>query len=227
MLTGQISSQALQVVQAHTSSAVIRSSTEPASTLISGSTVTGGATFGEAVAAITSPTLRTISRGSSGLPVLLAGQTEVQRPQMVQASVSISCFQVKSSIFDAPKESSSVSIRLGSGFMAPLGRGRSRRYMFIGDVNMWRSLVVGSRIRNVRKPAKCRPHTARCTRDRVEADQWSKPADRGQPMIDHFSNAGRPTRAMRSPSTRKPVTPMRRKTPRMTASSGFVLVQMR
>src|SRR5437764_9133613 len=173
MLTGQISSQALQVVQAHTSSAVIRSSTEPAATLISGSTVTGGATFGEAVAAMTSPTLSTISRGSSGLPVLLAGQTEVQRPQMVQASVSISCFQVKSSIFDAPKESSSVSIRLGSGFMAPLGRGRSRRYMFMGDVNMWFRLVVGSRKWNVKKLVKWRALKAQLNRDRLRAHPQS------------------------------------------------------
>src|SRR5256885_4557544 len=195
MLPGEISSQALQVVQAHTSSGVIRSSTEPADTVMSASTVTGGGTFGEAVAAITSPTLRTISRGSSGLPVLFAGHTEVQRPQIVQASVSMSCFQVKSSIFDAPKDSSSVSIRLGSGFMAPLGRGRSRRYMFIGDVNMCRSFVVGSRIRKVRKPAKCTPHTARWTRDRVVADQPSKAADSGHPTIDHFSNVGRPTTA--------------------------------
>src|SRR5437764_1260198 len=190
MLTGQISSQALQVVQAQTSSAVIRSSTEPAEIVISSSTVTGGGTLGSAVAAMTSPTLRTISLGSSGLPVLLAGHTEVQRPQIVQASVSMSCFQVKSSIFDAPNESSSVSMRLGSGFMAPFGRGRSRRYMFIGDVNMWRSLVVGRRTRKVRKPAKCTPQTARCTRDSVVADQASNTAESGQPTRDHFSKAG-------------------------------------
>ena len=144
------------------------------------------------MAAITSPTLRTISRGSSGLPVWLAGHTDVQRPQMVQASVSMSCFQVKSSIFDAPKESSSVSIRLGSGFMAPLGRARSRRYMFIGDVNMWRSLVVGSSTRKVRKPAKCSPHTTRWARDRAVADHPSTAAEMGQPTIDHVSNVGRP-----------------------------------
>ena len=99
MLTGQISSQARHVVHDQTSSAVIRSSTELAPTEISASTVTSGGTFGLAVAAITSPTLRTISRGSSGLPVRLAGHTEVQRPQIVQASVSMSCFQVKSSTF--------------------------------------------------------------------------------------------------------------------------------
>ena len=62
---------------------------------------------------------------------------------MVQASVSSSCFQVKSSMVEAPKLSSSVSIRFGMGFMAPLGRSRSFRYMFSGDVNMWRSIVTG------------------------------------------------------------------------------------
>ena len=34
-------------------------------------------------------------------------------------------------------------MRFGIGFIAPLGRSRSLRYMFIGDVNMWRSFVVG------------------------------------------------------------------------------------
>ena len=57
--------------------------------------------------------------------------------------MSSSCFQVKSSMVEAPKLSSSVSVRLGSGFMAPLGRSRSCRYMFSGEVNMWRSLVAG------------------------------------------------------------------------------------
>ena len=139
----------------------------------------------------------------------------------------MSCFQVKSSIVDAPKESSSVSIRLGSGFMAPLGRCRSRRYMFMGDVNMWRSLVVGSSTRKARNPTKCRPQRTRCVRDRAVADQVSTAAEIGHPTIDHDSNVGRPARAMRKPSARKPVTPMRRNTPRMTASSGLVFVQIR
>ena len=103
---------------------------------------------GSPVAAITSPTFSTISRGSSGLPVACAGHTDVQRPQIVHASVSKSCFHVKSSIFTAPKLSSSVSMRFGIGFIAPLGRSRSFRYMFIGDVNMWRSFVVGIITRN-------------------------------------------------------------------------------
>ena len=94
---------------------------------------------------MTSPTFSTISRGSRGLPVAWAGHTELHRPHMVQASVSRSCFQVKSSTTAAPKVSSSVSpsTRLGMGLMAPLGRSRSRQYMFSGEVSMWRSMVVG------------------------------------------------------------------------------------
>ena len=92
---------------------------------------------------MTSPTLSTISRGSSGLPVAWAGQTLVHRPHMVQASVSSSCFQVNSSTVEAPKLSSSVSMRFGIGRMAPLGRSLSFRYMFSGDVNMWRIIVTG------------------------------------------------------------------------------------
>ena len=88
MLTGQISSHALQLVQAHTSSAVMRSKTESDSTLISSMTPRGGDTAGVPVRLMTSPVLSTISRGSSGLPVAWAGQTEVQRPHIVQASVS-------------------------------------------------------------------------------------------------------------------------------------------
>ena len=58
-------------------------------TSISGSTPIGGDTAGSPVRAMTSPVFSTISRGSSGLPVAWAGQTDVQRPHMVQASVSM------------------------------------------------------------------------------------------------------------------------------------------
>src|SRR6476646_6900472 len=136
MLTGQISSQALHDVHAQISSGVMRSNSELADTVISGFTPMGGETGGEPVAAITSPVLSTISRGSSGLPVAWAGHTDVHRPHIVHASVSSSCFHVKSSIVDAPNDSSSVSIRFGIAFMAPFGRSRSRRYMLNGDVNM-------------------------------------------------------------------------------------------
>jgi hypothetical protein len=168
MLTGQFSSQALQVVQAHTSSAVTRSNRESAAMVISPSRPMGGETTGVPVAAMTSPVFRTISRGSSGLPVACAGQTEVQRPHMVQESVSSSCFQVNSSMVDAPKLSSSVSMRFGMARIAPLGRSRSRRYMFTGDVKMWRSIVVGRRIRNATKLRMWRIHEtwwAPCSHD--------------------------------------------------------------
>ena len=81
---------------------------------------------------MTSPVFSTISRGSRGLPVAWAGHTEVQRPHMVQASVSRSCFQVNDSTVEAPNVSSSVDSRSGMARMAPLGRSRSLRYMFRG-----------------------------------------------------------------------------------------------
>ena len=115
---------------------MIRSNTESVVIVISRSSPTGGETGGSPVAVITSPTFKMISRGSSGLPVACAGQTDVQRPQMVHASVSKSCFHVKSSTVDAPKVSSSVSIKLGIGRMAPFGRSRALRYMFIGELIM-------------------------------------------------------------------------------------------
>src|SRR5437588_5268584 len=163
MFTGQISSHALHDVHAQISSDVMRSNTESALMLISGSSPTTGDTRPPSgpVADITLPTLSTISRGSRGLPVAWAGHTLVHRPQTVHASVSSSCFHVKSSTALAPNVSSSVSMRLGSGFIAPLGRVRSRRYMFVGDVNMWRSLVVGSSSRNMPNRPTCTTHSAR------------------------------------------------------------------
>ena len=133
---------------------------ELAPMVISASVPSGGDTTGSPVAAITSPILSTISRGSSGLPVAWAGHTLVQRPHIVQASVSSSCFHVKSSTTDAPNVSSSVSARLGIGFIAPLGRrpSRSRRYMFSGDVNMWRNMVIGRMARKATKAAACPIH---------------------------------------------------------------------
>ena len=109
------------------------------------------------------------------MPVACAGHTDVQRPHTVHASVSKSCFQVKSSTVDAPNVSRSVSIRLGIGFIAPFGRSDAFRYMFIGDVIMWRSFVVGRITRNATNAAKCTIHTDRCA-------FWSAP-------IDHESNS--------------------------------------
>ena len=93
-----------------------------------------------------------------------AGHTDVQRPHIVQASVSRSCFHEKSSTTEAPKVSSSVSpsTRFGIGRMAPLGRSRWCRYMFSGDVNMWRSIVVGRITRNATKATTWATHHAWC-----------------------------------------------------------------
>src|SRR5690606_41829710 len=46
---------------------------------------------------------------------------------------------------------SSVSVRFGIGFIAPFGRSLSRRYMLSGDVNTWRSIVIGRIARNTMK----------------------------------------------------------------------------
>src|SRR3990172_1418735 len=86
MSTGHTSSHARHEVQAHNSAALIRSNTESAVTVIAASTPAGGLTGGLAIRAATSPSLRTISRGSSGLPVWLAGDTEGDRPQIVPAA---------------------------------------------------------------------------------------------------------------------------------------------
>ncbi len=64
----------------------------------------------------------TISRGSSGLPVSCAGQTDVHRPQMVQASVSSNCFQVNSVISAAPDGLDVVGLhQVGDRTHCPLG----------------------------------------------------------------------------------------------------------
>src|SRR5436305_10076571 len=93
MLTGQISSHALHDVHAQSSAGVMRSNTESAVIVMPRVTLTGGDTTGSPVAAITSPTFSTISRGSSGLPVACAGHTEVHRPHPVPASGSNRGFQ--------------------------------------------------------------------------------------------------------------------------------------
>ena len=124
MLTGQISSQARQDVQAHSSSVLMRSNIQLAGTsTVSSPLLRGGEVGGLPVRAMTSPVLSTISRGSRGFPVAWAGHTEVQRPHIVQASVSRSCFHEKSSTTEAPNVSRSVSpsTRLGMGRIAPLG----------------------------------------------------------------------------------------------------------
>ena len=56
------------------------------------------------------------------------------------------------------------------------GRGR-RRYMFIGDVIMWRSFVVGRITRNATNAPKWTPHTQRCASRSAPSDQPSTRPD--------------------------------------------------
>ena len=161
MSAGQASSHALHVVQDHSSSSVISWNTSSEETVIPASTATGGDCGGVAVIDATVPSLRTISRGSRGLPVALAGHTAVHRPQIVQASVSRSCFHVNSPTVAAPIVSMSVaSMRLGTAFIAPLGRSLGARARFTGVVIMWRSFVTGSTTRKPKNVATCATHIA-------------------------------------------------------------------
>ena len=80
---------------------------------------------------------------------------------------------MKSSTVAAPNVSSSVSIRFGMGFIAPLGRPLSFRYMFIGDEIMCRNFVVGRITRNAMNAMTCTPHIHWCTFCSVSTDHVS------------------------------------------------------
>src|SRR2546430_16690904 len=99
--------------------------------------------------------------------------------------------------------------------------------MFIGDVTMWRSLVVGRITRNTTTAAKCATHNERCAFCSAPEDHPSNTADTGYPTNDHFSNDGRPTYAIRNASVTNPVSAITRNVPRITVSSGRVLIRMR
>ena len=160
--------------------------------------------------AITSPVLSTISRGSSGLPVAWAGHTLVQRPHIVQASVSSSCFQVKSSTTEAPKVSSSVSMRFGIGFIAPLGRSWSLQV----HVQRRREHVAQHRDRQDHEEGDERddvgdPHRPGATSRRsVERPAVDERATAGSRRSSTSRSSGVPSTAMRNISATKPVTPM-------------------
>ena len=152
IFTGQISSHALQEVQAQSSSGVIRSNTLDDFTFKSIGVDTVVGTAGFPVSDITCPTFKIISRGSNGFPVRLAGQTEVQRPHTVHASRSKSCFHVKFSINSAPTVSiSSASIRFPISLIAPFGLSFGLKYIFTGDVIMCLNFDCGSTSKNTKK----------------------------------------------------------------------------
>ena len=162
--------------------------------VISRSTPIGGETSRRRrCAAMTSPVFSTISRGSSGLPVAWAGHTDVQRPHIVQASVSSSCFQVKSSTTEAPKR-----LELG------LHQVRHRLHGALGPVPVLqvhvqrrREHVAQHRDRQDRRGRRRTPttwtiHMTWCQSseraDRPAVDQRRRAGSR---RSDHFSNVGR------------------------------------
>ena len=95
--------------------------------------------------------------------------------------------------------------------IAPLGRSRSARYMFIGDVIMWRSFVVGRITRNATNAAAWTIHIVRCRSESVPCDQRDQSAESPQPTKDHSSKWAGSRARCGTPSMRKPVTPMSRK----------------
>ena len=181
------------------------------------------------MAAITSPTLSTISRGSSGLPVAWAGHTLVQRPHIVQASVSSSCFHVKSSTTDAPNVSSSVSARLGIGFIAPFGRSRSLQV----HVQRRREHVAQHRDRQdargrrrTRRRGAIHMHLVPAV-EGVERPARRRAAQRVADEAPLLVARLRRSRRCGTSRRRSPSTPITRNVPRITACSGLVLMRMR
>ena len=65
-------------------------------------------------------------------------------------------------------------MRFGIAFMAPLGRSRSVRYMFSGEVNMCRIMVIGSNARKAMKDITWAIHQPWCHPARSPAN-WSEP----------------------------------------------------
>ncbi len=123
-------------------------------------------------------------------------------------------------------------MRFGIAFIAPFGRSRSRRYMFIGLVNMWRSIVVGRITRKPRNAMTWMPHDQRWRSWRVATLQPSTIPDSPHPTNDHFSKfASGPTDSrsatMRKASVVKPVTAITRNVVRITRCSGLVLIRIR
>ena len=139
-------------VHAQSSSGVILSKTLADFTLRSTGVDTVVGTEGFPLSDITCPTFNIISLGSNGFPVRLAGQTDVHRPQIVHASRSRSCFQVKFSISSAPTVSiSSASIRFPISFIAPLGLSFGLKNIFVGEVIMCLNFDCGRTIRKTKK----------------------------------------------------------------------------
>ena len=144
MLTGQISSHALQLVQAQISSAVIRSNSELAPIVISGSVPIGGDTTGVAGGrhhlAGLEHDLPRVERLAGGV-----GRAHARAAAAHRAGVGVEQLLPREVLDDRGAE----RLELGLGEVrhrlhrALRARPCRCRYMFSGDVNMWRSIVIG------------------------------------------------------------------------------------
>ena len=222
MLTGQISSQALQLVQAQISSAVIRSNTESAVTVSSASWPTTGLMGPPGwVAAMTWPTLRTISRGSSGLPVAWAGHTDGAAPAD-GAGVGVEQLLPGEVLDGVGPEGLQLGLgQVGQRLHRPLGPVPvpevhvERRREHVAQLGRRHQDDEGEEGQHVDEP---RPLVGDLQLAAVRARRRRRRA--GSRRTATSRTPGRPTSAMRMASVVKPVTPMTRKVPRMTRVLG-------
>ncbi len=120
IIAGHSRSHAPQVVQDQISSG--ESCPSPVPT-ISGSSAPSA--FGRRARAMSRRSF-TIFLGESGLPVMFAGQTSVQRPHSTQLVTSRRCGPMNWSIVRTPKRSASSMFTMGRG-VAPAGMSRARK----------------------------------------------------------------------------------------------------
>ena len=145
MFTGQISSHALHDVHAHSSSAVMRSNIESAPIVMSRSTPTGGDTCGSPVAR---HHLADLQHDLAGIERLAGGVRRAHRGAAAADRARVGVEELlPGELLDRRRAERlelglhEVRHRLHRALGPPV---RSRRYMFIGDVIMCRSFVVGS-----------------------------------------------------------------------------------
>ena len=150
MLTGQISSQALHEVQDHSSSEVMRSNRLSAETVMSGSTADWGRYC--TVGAGGRHDLAGLEHDLAWVERLAGGMGRTDRGAAATHGARVGVEQLlPGEVGDRrwPRRSSPAPFPsgLGMAFMAPFGRSLSFRYMFSGDVNMCRIIVIGRMMR--------------------------------------------------------------------------------
>ena len=151
MLTGQISSQALQVVHDHSSSAVMRSKTELADTVISASTPMGGDTTGVPGRR---HHLAGLEHDLAGVERLARGVGRAHRGAAAahRAGVGVEQLLPGEVLDDRGAEGLELGLHEVRHRAAsrPSGGSGPCRYMFSGDVNMCRSIVIGRMTRKAK-----------------------------------------------------------------------------